>query len=74
MQIFQARAFAALIIGGFGSLPGAIVGGVLVGLIESYSTYFTTTYRDVVVFGALLLMLAIRPQGILGSRIRKDKA
>lgn len=74
LSIFQARAFAALIIGGFGSLPGAIVGGIAVGLIESYSTYFTTTYKDVVVFGALLLVLAVRPQGILGSKIKKDKA
>lgn len=74
LSIFQARAFASLVIGGFGSLPGAIVGGVIVGLIESYSTYFTTTYKDVVVFGALLLVLAFRPQGILGSKTKKDKA
>lgn len=74
LSIFQARAFASLVIGGFGSLPGAIVGGVIVGLIESYSTYFTTTYKDVVVFGALLLVLAFRPQGILGSKVKKDKA
>ncbi len=74
LSIFQARAFASLVIGGFGSMPGAIVGGVIVGLIESYSTYFTTTYKDVVVFGALLLVLAFRPQGILGSKVKKDKA
>ena len=75
LSIFQARAFAALVIGGFRSLPGAIVGGVVVGLIESYSTYITTTYKDVIVFGALLLVLAVRPQGILGGKGgKKDKA
>ena len=74
LSIFQARAFAALVIGGFGSLPGAIAGGVIVGLIESYSTYVTTTYKDVIVFGALLLVLAVRPQGLFGSKGKKDKA
>ena len=74
LSIFQTRAFAALIIGGFGSLPGAVLGGVVVGLLESYSTYVTTTYKDVIVFGFLLVMLAFRPQGILGSKTKADKA
>ena len=74
LTIFQTRAFAALIIGGFGSLPGAVLGGVIVGLLESYSTYVTTTYKDVIVFGFLLIMLAFRPQGILGSKTKTDKA
>ena len=74
LSIFQTRAFAALIIGGFGSLPGAVLGGVVVGLLESYSTYVTTTYKDVIVFGFLLVMLTFRPQGILGSKTKADKA
>nr|WP_283243626.1 branched-chain amino acid ABC transporter permease [Feifania hominis] len=74
MATFQARAFASIVIGGFGNLKGAIVGGVVVGLIEAYSTYFTTTYKDVVVFGALLLMLFFRPTGILKSATAAEKA
>jgi branched-chain amino acid transport system permease protein len=74
LSIFQTRAFAAMIIGGFGSLPGAVIGGIIVGLLESYSTYFTSTYKDVIVFGFLLIMLVFRPQGILGSKTKADKA
>ena len=74
LAIFQTRAFAAMIIGGFGSLPGAIIGGIIVGLLESYSSYVTSTYKDVIVFGFLLIMLVVRPQGILGSKTKADKA
>jgi len=74
LSIFQTRAFSALIIGGFGSLPGAVLGGVIVGLLESYSSYVTTTYKGVIVFGFLLIMLTFRPQGILGSKTKADKA
>jgi len=74
LSTFQARAFASIVIGGFGNLQGAVVGGVIVGLVEAYSSYFTTTYKDVVVFGCLLLMLVIRPTGILKSEQRKEKA
>ena len=70
---FQMRCFAGVIIGGFGNLKGAIVGSIIVGLIESYSAYFTSTYKDVFIFGALLIMLAIRPSGIFGEKI-SDKA
>lgn len=74
LSIFQTRAFAAMIIGGFGSLPGAVIGGIIVGLLESYSSYVTSTYKDVIVFGFLLVMLTFRPQGILGSKTKADKA
>lgn len=65
----QMRAFAGIVIGGFGNLKGAVIGSLIVGLIESYSTYFTSTYKDVVVFAALIIMLTIRPQGIYGESI-----
>ena len=65
----QLGAFAGVVVGGFGSLKGAIYGCILIGLIESYSTYVTTTYKDLVVFGALLLTLVIRPQGFFGESI-----
>jgi len=63
------KAFAIVIIGGFGNVEGTILAGLLVGLIES----FTTQYRDpglidIVVFGLLLLMLAFRPTGLISER------
>ena len=69
LGVLQMRAFAGVVIGGFGSLKGAVYGSVLVGLIEAYATYFTSSYKDVVVFAALILVLAIRPQGLFGETI-----
>ena len=69
----QLRAFAGVIIGGFGSIGGAIFGSLIIGLVESYSSMFTTTYRDAVVFSVLILVLLFRPQGLFGERIA-DKA
>ncbi len=69
----QLRAFAGVIIGGFGSITGAILGSLMIGLVESYSSMFTTVYRDAVVFGVLILMLLVRPQGLFGEKIA-DKA
>ena len=74
LTTFQARAFASVVIGGYGKLKGAIIGGIIVGLIEAYSTYFTTTYKDVIVFGCLLLMLAFRPTGIVKTESKREKA
>lgn len=74
LNSLQSKAFASMVLGGFGSVPGAVVGSLLIGLIESYSTYFTTVYKDVFVFGVLLLTLLIRPQGIFGEIQLKEKA
>ena len=75
LSAIQQKAFAGIILGGFGSIKGAFLGCLLIGLIESYSVYFTTVYKDVFVFGALLLVLAIKPSGILGSSVGfQDKA
>ena len=61
------KAFAAAVLGGIGSLPGAMIGGVLIGLIESFwGGYVNTAYKDVAVFGVLILMLMVRPNGIFG--------
>jgi branched-chain amino acid transport system permease protein len=61
------KGFAAAILGGFGSFPGAVLGGVLLGLLESLSAgYLSSAYKDVVAFVVLLLVLFIRPQGLLG--------
>ncbi len=61
------KAFAAAVLGGIGSLPGAMVGGVLIGMIESFwGGYVNAEYKDVAVFGVLMLVLLIRPNGLFG--------
>jgi branched-chain amino acid transport system permease protein len=63
------KAFAIVIIGGFGNVEGTILAGLLVGLIESYTTqFFDPGLIDIVVFGLLLLMLAFRPTGLISER------
>lgn len=63
------KGFVAMIIGGFGSIPGAIIGGLLLGLSENLGAYWiSSTYKDVIAFGLLLLFLAVRPQGLLPER------
>ena len=69
----QLRAFAGVVIGGFGNIKGAIIGSLLVGLIESFSTLQFSSYKDVTVFVVLIIFLLVRPQGIFGERIA-DKA
>jgi branched-chain amino acid transport system permease protein len=61
------KAFTAAVLGGIGSLPGAMLGGLLIGLIEAFwSGYFSSGYKDVSVFGVLVLVLIFRPTGLLG--------
>ena len=63
------KGFVAMIIGGFGSIPGAIVGGLLLGLSENLGAYWiSSTYKDVIAFSLLLMFLAVRPQGLLPER------
>ncbi|MDP6573848.1 MAG: branched-chain amino acid ABC transporter permease LivH [Rhodospirillales bacterium] len=65
--VFGLKALTAAIIGGIGSLPGAVVGGLLIGLLETmWSAYFQMIYRDVVVFGILIAALVFRPDGLFG--------
>lgn len=62
------KGFAAAILGGFGSFPGAVIGGVILGLLESLSAgYISSAYKDVVAFVVLLLVLFVRPKGLLGK-------
>ena len=69
-----AKAFAAIVIGGFGSVTGAIVGGFIVGLVEAFGgAYISTTYQLVLIYIVLILMLMLRPQGLFGTKIH-DKA
>jgi branched-chain amino acid transport system permease protein len=61
------KAFTAAVLGGIGSLPGAVVGGLLIGLVETFwSAYFTTDYKDVAAFSILAITLIFMPQGLLG--------
>ncbi|MBI1180150.1 MAG: branched-chain amino acid ABC transporter permease LivH [Alphaproteobacteria bacterium] len=61
------KAFTAAVLGGIGSLPGAMLGGLVIGMIESFwPVYFDLAYRDVAVFGVLVLVLIFRPSGLLG--------
>ena len=65
-------AFTAAVLGGIGSLPGAMVGGVLIGLIRAMSDqYIETRWTNVVVFGVLILILIFRPSGLLGLKQRE---
>lgn len=62
------KAFTAAVLGGIGSLPGAMLGGLLIGLIEAFwAGYFSSEYKDVAVFGILAIVLIFLPTGLLGK-------
>jgi len=62
------KAFTAAVLGGIGSLPGAMLGGLVIGLIETFwSAYFSIEYKDVAAFSMLAIVLIFLPQGLLGK-------
>lgn len=64
------KAFIAVIIGGFGSVPGAVVGGIVVGLVEILvAVFISSVYKDAICFALLILLLIVFPQGIFGERV-----
>jgi branched-chain amino acid transport system permease protein len=64
------KAFVAVIIGGFGSIPGAVVGGIIVGVLEILlAVLVSSTYKDAIAFALLIVLLIVFPQGIFGERI-----
>jgi branched-chain amino acid transport system permease protein len=64
------KAFIATIIGGWGSIPGALAGGLVVGLVEIFAThFFTASFKDPVAFAVLMIFLIVRPQGIFSERV-----
>lgn len=67
------KAFVAAVLGGIGSIPGAFIGGILLGLLESFSkAYISSQLSDAIVFSVLIVVLLVRPTGILGKeRIEK---
>ncbi len=65
------KGFAACIFGGLTSIPGAILGGLIIGVVENLTVqYLASGYRDIVAFLVLVLVLVLRPQGLLGRRMR----
>lgn len=66
------KAFAAAVLGGIGSIPGAMVGGLTLGVLEIMGVaYLPSSYKDAIAFGILILVLLIRPQGLMGQKITK---
>jgi branched-chain amino acid transport system permease protein len=66
------KAFVAAVFGGIGSIPGAFIGGLLLGVIESLSkAYISSQLSDAIVFGVLIVVLIVRPTGILGRNIQE---
>ena len=66
------KAFPAAVLGGFGSIPGAVVGGVLIGVIESMAGFYLAQgWKDVAHYIVLLVVLLLKPEGLFGLRMRK---
>jgi branched-chain amino acid transport system permease protein len=64
------KAFIIVILGGLGSIPGAILGGYILGILEAIGGgYLSAAYKDVYAFGALILILSIRPTGLFGKEV-----
>ena len=66
------KAFIAAVVGGIGILPGAMLGGIIMGLVEAMvSGFFSSTFRDAAAFAILILILLIKPTGILGQNVKE---
>ena len=72
MGFIGLKAFPAAVVGGFGSLPGAIVGGLVIGLVESLAGFYLPEgFKDTAAYIVVLLMLVIKPTGLFGEKLRK---
>jgi branched-chain amino acid transport system permease protein len=66
------KAFTAAVLGGIGNIPGAALGALVLGLAESYAAgYVSSAYEDVFAFGVLVLILILRPAGLLGKAVKQ---
>jgi branched-chain amino acid transport system permease protein len=72
MGFIGLKAFPAAVVGGFGSLPGAIVGGLVIGIVESLSGFYLPEgFKDIAAYVVVLIMLMVRPNGLFGEKLRK---
>jgi branched-chain amino acid transport system permease protein len=72
MGFIGLKAFPAAVVGGFGSLPGAIVGGLIIGVVESMSGFYLPEgFKDIAAYVVVLIMLMVMPNGLFGEKLRK---
>jgi branched-chain amino acid transport system permease protein len=72
MGFIGLKAFPAAVVGGFTSLPGAIVGGLIIGIVESFSGFYLPEgFKDVAPYIVVLVMLVLKPNGLFGEKLRK---
>lgn len=72
MGFIGLKAFPAAVVGGFGSLPGAIVGGLIIGIVESLSGFYLPDgFKDTAAYIVVLIMLMVKPNGLFGEKLRK---
>ena len=68
--VYGMKAFTAAILGGIGNIPGAMVGGLLLGVVEALgAAYLSHSWKDAIAFFVLILILIVRPTGLLGERV-----
>jgi branched-chain amino acid transport system permease protein len=72
MGLIGLKAFPAAVVGGFGSLPGAIVGGLIIGVVESMAGFYLPEgFKDIAAYIVVLVMLMVKPNGLFGEKLRK---
>ena len=72
MGFIGLKAFPAAVVGGFGSLPGAIVGGLVIGIVEAVAGFYLPEgFKDIAPYIVVLLMLVLKPNGLFGEKLRK---
>jgi len=72
MGLIGLKAFPAAVVGGFGSLPGAIVGGLIIGIVEALAGFYLPEgFKDIAAYIVVLVMLMVRPNGLFGEKLRK---
>ncbi len=72
MGFIGLKAFPAAVVGGFSSLPGAIVGGMIIGVVESLAGFYLPEgFKDIAAYVVVLIMLMVKPNGLFGERLRK---
>ena len=70
-ELVITKAFVIIVLGGMGSVVGAIVGGLVIGFCESFGAFYVSTdYKDIIAFAALAVILSVRPQGLFAARLR----